>query len=357
MASISPASAAAATTTSAAADAYVEAYLSFNNLAFPIQTSSLLGSKAILAKAGMTCHPVSFVLPEDASKFLATFQEKTATASEAGTTTTNRQRAGGSSLWLYKPAKQTGGMGIVIFDDEGTARRLVKKAKDQDVMQQYIPSILVDDCKVDIRVYVLITQRKQRKQQHHHHQQQPFGPCMHVYLYQKGFVRSCVHTYDGTSTDLSCHLTNVSFAKRNNVQPKMYELDDDKIRNWLDWGNIKDSILQSISGIVQQHQEMMIPTTSCVCYLCQRGCAQLFGYDILVDDTKRAWVLEANIHPKLRFDERNVDRSLFRDIIKILVGEEGWDNDSLGSFASHIGNKDLWFDGAFDGKPSFDRIL
>lgn len=304
--------------------AYFEAYLSFNNLAFPARISSMLGSKAVLAKAGIACHPVSYVLPTDASEFLGKFQE---TASQG-------------KLWLYKPAKQSGGNGIVVFSDEVTAMKLVEKADEHDVMQQYVQSILIDNCKVDMRVYVLVTER------------QDFG--LHVYVYKQGYMRSCVKKYDGKSTDLSCHLTNVSFAKRNKLQQRVYELEDDEIRNRFDWQNLKDSIVQSLSGILKQREK--IPS-SCACYLCKRGCAQLFGFDILVDDIKKAWILEANIHPKLRFDERKMDRSLFRDIIKILVGEEGWDNESLGSFARHIGKKDLWFDGAFDGKPEFDRLL
>jgi hypothetical protein len=302
-------------------NAYYDAYHSFNNLAFPHRIASLVGSKANLAKASIASHPISFVLPMQASEFLVHFYQS-------------------EFLWLYKPAKETGGNGIVIFRDEATAIRLVERAVKDDVMQQYIQSILVNDCKVDMRVYVLVTRR------------QEFGLC--AYMYKQGFMRSCIKKYDGNSTDLLCHLTNVSFAKRNKLQQRVYDLSHEEIRNRFEWDKVKKSILQSLESVFEHDQR--IPS-SCQCYLCKRGCVQLFGYDILVDDMKRAWILEANIHPKLRFEERSIDRSLFRDIIKILVGEESWDNESFGSFAYHIGKDELWFDGAFDGKPDFDRLM
>ena len=53
------------------------------------------------------------------------------------------------------------------------------------------------------------------------------------------------------------------------------------------------------------------------------------GLDVLLDSGGRAWVLEANPHPVLRFSERPCDVEVMTDTARLLCSKGHW-KDALG---------------------------
>jgi hypothetical protein len=54
---------------------------------------------------------------------------------------------------------------------------------------------------------------------------------------------------------------------------------------------------------------------------CRASCYELFGFDILVDENLKAWLLEINISPSLKYScdvDYGVKRALTRDIFNLV---------------------------------------
>jgi len=111
------------------------------------------------------------------------------------------------------------------------------------------------------------------------------------------------------------HLTNYSINKQSEHYVQNVNADEDNFGNkWsiralranlkrrgidtdLLWGRIHEIIIKtliSIETVVVAGSRMFVP---------HRGnCFELFGFDILVDDTLRPWLLEVNLTPSLACD-------------------------------------------------------
>ena len=104
------------------------------------------------------------------------------------------------------------------------------------------------------------------------------------------------------------HLTNYSINKKNVVFDK--ETDDGQGYKWshtalkklmssagidvkMIWRQIEDIVIKTIiSGEfhMRQAQDQYVPFSNCF---------ELFGFDILIDDTLNCWLIEVNLSPSL----------------------------------------------------------
>uniref|UniRef100_A0A8C2NC21 Tubulin tyrosine ligase-like family, member 2 n=2 Tax=Cricetulus griseus TaxID=10029 RepID=A0A8C2NC21_CRIGR len=237
--------------------------------------------------------PLTFIMPSDYTKFIAEyFKEKQVLGTKP-------------TYWISKPAKLSRGRGIIIFSD---IRDLIFNST--YVVQKYICNpLLVGRYKCDLRVYVCVT---------------GFRP-LTIYMYREGLVRFATEKFDLRNLEDSyAHLTNSSINKDGASYQKIKEVVGQGckwtlsrffsyLRNW----DVDDLLLwRKINHMVILTVLAMAPSVP-VAY----NCFELFGFDILIDDNLKPWLLEVNYSPALSLDcstDVSVKRSLVHDIIELI---------------------------------------
>ncbi|KAM4040743.1 putative tubulin polyglutamylase TTLL2 [Anomaloglossus baeobatrachus] len=235
--------------------------------------------------------PVVFILPNDYTKFLAEY--------------TKERHEKKSNYWICKPTDMSRGRGIFIFQD------IKDLAYDCTVIvQKYITNpLLISGYKFDLRIYVCVT---------------CFCP-LTIYIYQEGLVRFATEKFNLSSLDnIFAHLTNTSINKYSTS----YSSDKGRVGSGCKWTfgqfrsylrnlEIDDVLLwQRIYNIVTMTILSIAPSIPQY-----PNCFELFGFDILIDDTLKPWLLEVNYSPALSVDCPNdvtVKKSLINDIIDLL---------------------------------------
>lgn len=173
---------------------------------------------------------------------------------------------------------------------------------DQVIVSKYIADPLcIDGHKCDVRLYVAVTS---------------FDPLL-IYLYEEGLVRLATVKYDKTAENLwnpCIHLCNYSVNKYHSDYIKATEGDEDVGHKWTfsallrhlkSQGSdttqlmlaIEDVIIKSIFACSQSiisACRMFVPN--------QNNCFELYGFDILIDNTLKPWLLEVNLSPSLGID-------------------------------------------------------
>lgn len=236
--------------------------------------------------------PLTFILPNEYKKFVAEFSKQ-----DGGQQ---------SNYWICKPTEQSCGRGIFIFQDlhDLTYDCAV-------VVQKYIiKPFLISGYKFDLRLYAIVTS---------------FHP-FQLYIYHEGLVRFSTERFDLSSLDNRfSHLTNTSINKTG----PQYSAEKEsigtgckwtlgKLRHYLHKHSIDDRLLwhrvTSIIIITLLSQVQEIPSNSSNCF-------ELFGFDILIDEKLKPWLLEVNFSPALGNDcnqDELVKKPLLNDILEAL---------------------------------------
>lgn len=236
--------------------------------------------------------PLTFILPNEYKKFVAEFSKQ-----DGGQQ---------SNYWICKPTEQSCGRGIFIFQDlhDLTYDCAV-------VVQKYIiKPFLISGYKFDLRLYAIVTS---------------FHP-FRLYIYHEGLVRFSTERFDLSSlNNRFSHLTNTSINKTG----PQYSAEKEsigtgckwtlgKLRHYLHKHNIDDRLLwhriTSIIIITLLSQVQDIPCDSSNCF-------ELFGFDILIDEKLKPWLLEVNFSPALGNDcnqDELVKKPLLNDILEAL---------------------------------------
>lgn len=236
--------------------------------------------------------PQTFILPNEYRKFVAEFSK------QDGSQTSN--------YWICKPTEQSCGRGIFIFQDlhDLTYDCAV-------VVQKYIiKPFLISGYKFDLRLYAIVTS---------------YHPFL-LYIYHEGLVRFSTERFDLSSLDNRfSHLTNTSINKTG----PQYSAEKEsigtgckwtlsKLRHFFHKHNIDDRLLwhriTSIIIITLLSQMQDIPSNSSNCF-------ELFGFDVLIDEKLKPWLLEVNFSPALGNDcsqDEIVKKPLLNDILESL---------------------------------------
>jgi hypothetical protein len=205
----------------------------------------------------------------------------------------NKERRRGSTLWIMKEIGKSQGNGIKLIDDAGK----ISYAQ-ASVIQKYVdnPLLLQDfPFKFDLRIYVLVTS---------------FKP-LEAFIYSEGFARFATSEYNTDAESIGnerIHLTNSSIQSS-------YLGDMSKnhpaIQAGSEGGGNKTSLKWLWSQLKQDgHDTEVIWNEICAtcvnALLCvddkigkQPNSFELFGFDIMVDENKRPWLLEVNSSPSL----------------------------------------------------------
>ena len=176
--------------------------------------------------------------------------------------------------------------------------------KQSSIVSEYIDNpLLLDGYKFDLRIYVALTS---------------VNP-LRIYIYEEGLVRFATVKYStalsGAKHNQYTHLTNYSLNKHNAAfqENQNAERDDEGSKQSITafrrklvamgyddkllFSQIEDILIKtilSVEHIVNNAVDMFLPH--------KNNCFELFGFDILVDDKLKPWLLEVNLTPALSCD-------------------------------------------------------
>ena len=212
----------------------------------------------------------------------------------------------------------------------------MKTAQDVDisencVAQKYIANpFLMDDLKFDMRMYVLLY---------------GVNP-LRIFLFKDGLVRMATEEYvkptEENIDNLFMHLTNYAINKKNDnfVQ----NVADDSDGDIHDDGTHKRSITSLIytlkcmgkpyKKLKQDIDDLLIktlivaqPNLSHLYKSCQpddlenQMCFQILGFDVLIDENCKPWLIEVNQSPSFKADsglDRRIKEKLVSDTLTLL---------------------------------------
>ncbi|ELU04904.1 hypothetical protein CAPTEDRAFT_72974, partial [Capitella teleta] len=237
--------------------------------------------------------PMAFNLPNDYTKFVGH-------CSKLKEKDPYRQ-----FTWICKPADLSRGRGIFLFKDLSELQYDCNA-----VVQQYISNpLLISGYKFDLRIYVLVPS---------------FHPLV-VYIYDEGLARFGTEKFDlGDIGNMFAHLTNTSINKHS----PNYIVDKERVgpgckwtlaqlRSYLRQINVDDRLI--FSRIVN----VVLLTLFTQVDLAPKSynCFELYGFDIMVDENFKPWLLEVNFSPSLTSDcqvDLIVKKPMLHDLIDIL---------------------------------------
>ena len=234
-------------------------------------------------------------------------------------------------IWIVKPVNMSRGRGIRLICGENDYKKIYnKKNKDKDnnllfLISRYLDKPhLLNNKKYDLRIYVLVGS---------------FTP-LKIYLYYNGLVRFATEDYEkGNFNNVFIHLTNYSINKKNpNYKSNLKnnkEIDDldeideeneqdDDASKWslVEYRNFFKKDINSFEKIWKQIEDIVIKTMLIVS---EENCREmsgnknnnlfeLYGFDILIDESLKAWLLEVNVNPSLHCSSP-LDLSIKTDLI------------------------------------------
>ena len=295
-------------------------------------------------------HPPTFIMPNDYSSLIAYWNSDESILKNHCST---KQKSSSEQccndddvppkMFICKPPASARGQGIDIVSNVEELHTLMsqqnsntnssninasngnnlRKPKVSMVVQEYIsnPCLLHNDAKFDLRVYVLITS---------------ILP-LRVYVYDEGLVRFAANRYSNSVNDIKnqfIHLTNYSVNKNCVEYVPNSNVDGQDGHKWTLktlWKHLSMTRNLDVDQIWKQIIDLIIKTvisaeSNILSLLKQnlknrRSCFELLGFDIILDENLKLWLLEVNITPSLRADsvlDFSVKNQLVRDILNTL---------------------------------------
>ena len=253
--------------------------------------------------------PDTYILPIDAEIFQNIYKK-------------NKKK-----LWIVKPVNMSRGRGVHLLKNENELKELIKKSNDEnanpDLISKYLDKPhLINNKKYDLRIYVLVTS---------------FTP-LRFYIYYNGLVRFATEDYKRDNYDnVYIHITNYSINKNNlnykANQKNNKEIEDEEendedddsskwslveYRNYFKklgltdtmnniWKQIEDIIIKSLITVANDNSKEISVSKA-------NSLFELYGYDILIDESFKAWLLEVNLNPSLHCTSP-LDLSIKTDLI------------------------------------------
>ncbi|NXH31465.1 TTLL5 polyglutamylase, partial [Myiagra hebetior] len=242
--------------------------------------------------------PQTFILPTEYQDFCSTY---------------SRDRG----PWIVKPVASSRGRGVYLINNPS---QII--VEDNILVSRYISNpLLIDDFKFDVRLYVLVTS---------------YDPLV-VYLYEEGLARFATVRYDQASKNIKnqfMHLTNYSVNKKSG---DYVSCDDPEVE---DYGNkwSMSAMLRYLkqegrdtAALMASVEDLIIKTlvsaelsiaSACKSFLSHRSsCFELYGFDVLIDDTLKPWLLEVNLSPSLACDaplDLKIKASMLSDMFTLV---------------------------------------
>eukprot|EP00798_Chlamydomonas_sp_ICE-L_P013419 gene13419-19273_t len=266
------------------------------------------------------------------------------------------KRSGGT--WIMKPIGRAQGAGIFLFNKlsqisdwrrTNTWRPDDEEAPETYLAQRYVDApYLIGGKKFDLRIYVLVTS---------------YSP-LRIQLYRSGFARFTSTRYSTKKEDISnsyIHLTNVA------VQKHAPGFDVNKGMKW----SIRDLRLfmaarhgqEASNELFHNIQNLIIRSLLAVqpSMIMDKHAFELYGYDVLIDQELKPWLIEVNASPSLSASDKgdwSLKCAMLEDLLDVVDIEQKRES---GKLDLHMGGYDLIWDGGpvlrFDKPTSLPTML
>jgi len=198
------------------------------------------------------------------------------------------------NVWLIKPSNQNQGRGIEIVKTMKEIKSFFenKPLHSQWVIQKYLEKpLLYKGRKFDIRMWALVTDRAD------------------VFYFKEGYIRTSSDNYTLETNENYVHLTNnclqqfgSNYGKHEDGNTLGFSYIREYIKNAFSEKSIEADFDQHI---IPRIRDLIIDTilsvkNDIIVSLKKRGCAfELLGYDFMIDEDLRVWLIEVNTNPYL----------------------------------------------------------
>lgn len=240
-------------------------------------------------------YPISFITPQEVSQLVKKWKD--------------------IKYWIKKPSSSSRGEGIsIVSSSDSLPPSEIDKTLNY-VFQQYIerPLLINGRHKFDVRLYALVTS---------------VAP-LRIYLHECGLARIATHEYCKSSentnevidvSDLAAMLTNVSLNRNEDgfsaAQQKiplqqLYEelrkqgINTDLIVN--EFERIVTFTIISAATKIRQYHQSLVPH--------RHTSFEMFGFDVLIDENLKCWLMEVNVSPSMSGKDAEFDRKQKFDIM------------------------------------------
>jgi tubulin polyglutamylase TTLL1 len=250
--------------------------------------------------------PVTYVLPSDYNIFVEEF------------------RRFPQSTWILKPCGKSQGAGIFLINKLSKLKKWSRESKkylqhqltskDTYVISRYIDNpLLIGGKKFDLRIYVLVTS---------------FRP-LKAYMFGNGFCRFCTMKYDTSVTELDnmyVHLTNVSVQKHGMDYNSQHggKLGINNLKLYLEGTRgrvVTKRLFKDIQWLVIHSLKAVTSVMSN-----DRHCFECYGYDIIIDDSLKPWLIEVNASPSMTattVNDRILKYKLIDNLLSVVLPPDG----------------------------------
>ena len=194
---------------------------------------------------------------------------------------------GSKNIWIVKAGRKSRGRDIALFNDLNKLKTFTSNSNSW-VVQKYIENpLLLLNRKFDIRQWVLISSNDP----------------LTIWIYKKSYLRFSLENYsDDNISNPFIHLTNNSISKTstkfssNDIKGCMWSIEqfqeflltEQKSNLWT------GSIFPNIKKIVKY-------SVLAIGNLGRRNSFEILGYDFMIDDKYKPWLLEVNSSPAMDY--------------------------------------------------------
>ena len=224
-----------------------------------------------------------------------------------------------SVWWIAKPVASSQGRGIHLITHPSQV-----SLDESLVLCRYISNpLLIDGFKFDIRLYVAVTS---------------YNP-LRIYLYEDGLARFATSKYSTARTgqdNMFIHLTNYSINKKSaNYVACEHENVEDYGNKWSLSALLQhlSSMGVDVTALLGRIEDVVVKTiiaaespinaaTESLFVNQQRNnhCFELYGFDVLIDEDLKPWLLEVNLSPSLACDaaiDMKIKANLIADFLNL----------------------------------------
>lgn len=220
------------------------------------------------------------------------------------------------NMWIVKPAALNQGRGIEVFTKLRDITEFIFQKNQQEsfwVVQKYIEKpFLYKTRKFDIRIWAAVTDDYK------------------IYIHKEGYLRTTATEYDLKKKDTSIHLTNQC------LQNKLEGFGQFEEGNTVMFNEFQQYLNETFPEYNLTLEEHFLPRMKDIiidCFLSVRwkmnpnrrkGVFELFGFDFLLDEDFRVWLIEINTNPYLGTPNKAMEvlvPKMIDDLFKLTVDQ------------------------------------
>ena len=218
------------------------------------------------------------------------------------------------NMWLIKPAAENQGRGIEIFKNNIAEMKRFLTSKSTNtywIIQKYIERpLLYQQRKFDIRMWAIITSKQD------------------MFIYKPGYIRTSSNEYNTESRLNYVHLTNNCLQQFGNKYGQFEDGNTVSFNRFINY--LKEQFpnlnIDFERDMLNRMKDLMIDT-----YLATKkelnpnkreNCFELLGYDFLIDEDFRVWLIEVNTNPYLGIPNKYINwllPKMINDMLEIVL--------------------------------------